>query len=973
MTDTLSTIYKKLKFNKDNGLYDLSEIDECKNLALRYKNALKIIKPNSFFCFEDEPFILFFDLSNEDNEDRLKKIQEQVWNFDKAPIAIVITKTDIIFYNAFSTKNDVLELNTFLREKIQDIDENTQIYDFSFDNIYSGNFLNQYKEAFNDKTRVNRALFEHIKNYHKKLKDENLKSITAINLLTRIIFLRYLNDRNVEIKNNNFNIETIFSNTKTLYSFFNELKKKFNGDLFDVPQNEISTVTTNHLNTLLSFWKDAGIYGQLRLFPYDFSIIPIELISNIYEEFLIENQGKNKSYYTPAFLVDYIIKNTVSIFLDKRKDNSCKVLDPACGSGIFLIESLRKIISKEEELNNNKKLTSTSLNKIVKNNIFGIDKDAGAINIAIFSLYITLLDYQDPKSILNYKLPSLKNSNFFVSDFFDTKHEFNTILKNKGIDFILSNPPYGSIKKDKHIKYYQSENIPINDYQIAQSFLYRAKDFSTLTTKCSMIVISKVLYNLNAHDFRKKFLSNFNIEKVVELSAVRKQLFLNADTPTSIIFYNYSNLQPTEDNIIEHISVKPNIYFKLLKILVFEKNDYKQIEQSYLIKNDWLWRVLLYGNILDFYFIKRLFDSFEKIGDKKSDFIYGEGIQFGGGAKMTSKHLVGLPYLDTKKKMLKRFSADLKNSVKFQEVLLYRNKINDKEIFEAPHLLIKKGNAVDFSCVSAVSNEDCVFTDSIYSIKIKDNSTDNLYNLCGILNSEFFNYFIFNTGVSSAVERNQIHFNEYFNTPYSYSEDVSNASKQLHLNQDNNESKNRHKLEQKLNQSVFELFSINDCEQDLIDYALNISIPIWKYGENILKNKIPQALKPVSENNLKEYAEIFNKFFKEKYEGFNIEIFNSENYTLMNFKIELNKNLNDSISFNKTHNIVSDLKQLTNLSISQLSKKMFIQRDIKGFQENSFYVLKTNEYKNWHKAIARRDVNEFAHAIMEAEIESIKS
>lgn len=77
--------------------------------------------------------------------------------------------------------------------------------------------------------------------------------------------------------------------------------------------------------------------------PYDFKIIPIELISNIYEAFLQDNNSKKnqKAIYTPLFLVDYMLNNT----LDKKLKNNtaCKILDPSCGSGVFLVESLRRI------------------------------------------------------------------------------------------------------------------------------------------------------------------------------------------------------------------------------------------------------------------------------------------------------------------------------------------------------------------------------------------------------------------------------------------------------------------------------------------------------------------------------------------------------------------------------------------------------------------------------------------------------
>ena len=86
--------------------------------------------------------------------------------------------------------------------------------------------------------------------------------------------------------------------------------------------------------------------GSQALFDvYDFSILPVEFISNVYERFIgKENQEKEGAYYTPLFLAEYVVENTVSRYLRTTTESKCRVLDPACGSGIFLVETLRRII-----------------------------------------------------------------------------------------------------------------------------------------------------------------------------------------------------------------------------------------------------------------------------------------------------------------------------------------------------------------------------------------------------------------------------------------------------------------------------------------------------------------------------------------------------------------------------------------------------------------------------------------------------
>src|SRR5690606_31484575 len=130
--------------------------------------------------------------------------------------------------------------------------------------------------------------------------------------------------------------------------------------------------------------------------------------------------------YTPLFLVDYILKETVERHLSDARElhtstnsverpsqNSiCKVLDPACGSGVFLVETLRKIIETyiaETDIDPKSQRFKTVIKNLAQENIYGIDKDLSAVQVAVFSIYLTLLDYLEPPGIETFKFPVLLN------------------------------------------------------------------------------------------------------------------------------------------------------------------------------------------------------------------------------------------------------------------------------------------------------------------------------------------------------------------------------------------------------------------------------------------------------------------------------------------------------------------------------------------------------------------------------------
>ena len=135
---------------------------------------------------------------------------------------------------------------------------------------------------------------------------------------------------------------------------------------------------------------------MLFFWAYNFEFIPIQLISAIYEEFLHqEESGKDGAYYTPPMLVDFMLNQTLP-----RSDHDYKLrlLDPACGSGIFLVEAYRRLVERWRKANG-RRPDSVELAAILKYSIFGVDIKLQALRVAAFSLYLAMLDYVQPKYI----------------------------------------------------------------------------------------------------------------------------------------------------------------------------------------------------------------------------------------------------------------------------------------------------------------------------------------------------------------------------------------------------------------------------------------------------------------------------------------------------------------------------------------------------------------------------------------------
>ena len=934
MSNSLSILLEKLGYG--DGLFFK---DDSLKINSRINNSLKYIDYDAIYIFDENPLIIFKQY-NKYSSDDIKEFRKGIWNLNDIPIIFILLPDEIQVYSS-----NIFDDDSFLA-KFSKTDE---LEIFNIYNLTNGTFFDKYSESFNNSKNVQNYLLDNIKTTIRLLKDDNLSFKTIHALIGKLIFSNYLADRGIYskeffAKNYGCDFKSIILNKDMLFDFLIRLEQDFNIDFFKLDENQINTITDRHLNILYKLFSGGDMdYPQTEVSEclYDFKIIPIELISNIYEVFLNDDDFKKnqKAIYTPMFLVDYILNNTLDVKL--KDDFNCKVLDPSCGSGVFLVESLRRIIDRFIDLNS--KITPDDLKKLLTSNIYGIDIDKDAIHMTILSIQLTLFDYLEIDEIRNFKMPKLIGKNLFIDDFFDLESQFNSITD---FDLIVGNPPWGS-KQASHIKYAEKYNLPVTNKQIAQSFLLRVKDFINPSSEVALIVSSKILYNFKDLKFRQYFLKNFKLVEVLEFSPIRKEIFSNAIDPGSILFYN-SNIKDSGD--IKFISLKPNRLFYLLKSVVVQKSDIKFISQKDLHDYDWVWKVLVYGSTLDFQLMLRL-KSINTIGDfvKKHNLKTSFGILKGDGNCDASKYF-SYDFLDTKKHMLQRYYVDESNVCKWDTARVSRPR--SEEVFTPPYALVKKTLNKSLQCVTTFSQKKWVFTDSIMSIKGEIGDEKILKSIVGFLNSKLFSYWAILMFSSVGIEREQVFLNEIQSMPMVADDEiVKYVDKMLEVG-DVEDYQNR------IDERIFDLLSFSDFEKDLVNYFHDVTLPMY-VGENVYWN--------VSNEILEKYIMIFVNYFKyyfreENNEYFHVQCYKSEHFVAIRFIISTNPS-EKLIEYKDNPEI---LNFFANISVSD-KQNLFIQKDIKGFEKSSFYVIKSNEFKNWHTAMARRDLLEFTNSLMGVE------
>lgn len=984
-------IYQKLGFVGKDGFVILSDMEWVNKVSLS-KRVLHLIKdPSSslhqmsaLFVFGGKPLIFFFE-NPRDKESLFKTI----WNLNEVPIVIILEDDHVDVYNGFKYEKELRRLTR--------IDDPNVLEDLKYFKIVTGSSWEEYKSRLGYRNRVDYYLLKNIQFAQQQIQATGVTRNLANRLIGKMIFLRYLTDRCVMVsfeghKQVLINDDLIAllqdrSRLADLFATLQDKEKGFNGDLFKISRDELASVPQTALQVLVRLLSGDDLEGNTcSLFDvYDFSILPIEFISNVYERFIgKENQESEGAYYTPFFLVDYIVGNTVSLHLDNASSSSCKVLDPACGSGIFLVETLRRIIdhykahAKKDDLHGQK--FQNTLRNLVKDNIFGIDNDESAIQVAAFSIYLTLLDYQDPADISTFRFPNLLGTNLVCKDTF-TDVPFTHIK----FDYIIGNPPWnrGHIERDEYGKEIEAEyekyirvracaegrDRIIGNNEIAQAFVVRTLDFMCAETKTALVLTSKALYNSQSSHFRSYMLEKVLIDSVLELSSVRKEVFSQSNDPSiapaCVLFYQIKpSGEQTTNHVITHTAVKPSVFFTLFKVLTVEKSDIQYVRQELLAQYDYLWKILLYGSYMDFLFVRRL-KEMKSIRQE----IKGRGFNEGQGVTCGKEQNRG--YDISHRLGQKKIEADdlfpyiiKPNKWTWQ---LSRAQWGRKDIlFKAPLLLIRKSTGTDYTCRAAVTTEDAVYTDAITGVHGDDVSV--LRNIAGLLNSSLFPYYALMNSSSIGTEREQAFNVEKFSLPYvsggiaKHVERIETLYKDFVANSylSKEEVESHIAIEREAIDSIIvnELHMTTE-EQSLVDYAIHYTIPIAT-GKSVIANVINDT---EGQNILNTYANVFLNRFDGQ--------FGAE--TCLNYVCEIASSHVMVRFFVSTKDKAPEFKNasldvmerfLLSLSGESLSDSLYLRKDIRGFEENGFYIVKPSERRLWHPAVAYVDVEEFVDAML---------
>ena len=355
------------------------------------------------------------------------------------------------------------------------------------------------------------------------------------------------------------------------WALFDRIDDVLNGTIFPFPADDRKRVPDQALHLVRRSIRHGDVLRhstrQLGFLDVSFATLRTETISAIYELFLcIESSystGEEGAFYTPPFLVDYVLDETDRIRPFTAKS---RTLDPAAGSGIFLVGAYRRILERTMPRGRWKSKHFARARTLLEESIFGIERNPQAANVARFSLYLTLLDYVENAAIdalhalvkPNRVFPALTDSVLARDAFAINKSGADDIGR---FTHVIGNPPWGSMGKRSgransprlasvtkqrcaslrpavaFFRELELVKFPVTNQRLSELFVWKIlRDFLAPKGVLGVLISTRSFVGRTAHEFPNALAKQTRIVGLANMSHFRYRLFQGARSPALAIF-----------------------------------------------------------------------------------------------------------------------------------------------------------------------------------------------------------------------------------------------------------------------------------------------------------------------------------------------------------------------------------------------------------------------------------------------------
>jgi hypothetical protein len=496
-----------------------------------------LIRAHAVFDVDGVPTICFLeDDGLLQSQARLDAIREKVWNQNLVSVVFVVSAgaAAAVPVSKRVHKGEALALQTA-----------TSTGPYSAADVQSGGIYSRHPDWFKHEERVDAYLLRNLNEAVRQLQRRSgLEVDRARELVGQLLFVSYLEHRGVvsDIYRRERNVQKmpdliVQHDRQGVLRLLKQLKADFNGDFLEpAPGEETAwkSLTENGFDVISRFLAGEDMAnGQQRLWGYDFSFLPVELISGIYESFLSEERENLGAYYTPRHLANLVVDQAFHSLEDLE---SQRIYDGACGSGILLTTAFRRILSHVEQ-RRGEPLSLFERIALLKSCIYGSDISKTACQMSAFSLYLSLLERLKPADLAllergeGGKLPKLRGENLFsgqqAGDFFSAR---NRLAGEGGFTIFLCNPPWKEPDKDvvSSADVWMERHGSAVRRQLAAAFAMRSIECVAPGGRICLILPVSLFLAPTSQRFVSEWLQRVRVHRLINFGDLRDVLFERA-------------------------------------------------------------------------------------------------------------------------------------------------------------------------------------------------------------------------------------------------------------------------------------------------------------------------------------------------------------------------------------------------------------------------------------------------------------
>jgi SAM-dependent methyltransferase len=694
------------------------------------------------------PLVYFAGLGIPDDaevEQAISALHQRTWNESRAQFVVVVLPTEIRILDGTSPPAAGVEAVVASSPDDEVLEPFTR----------SGLLRGRARDILPDDRR-NRSVIvqlrEDLRPARATLLSQDLSAEVADQLLARSLFAQYLDARGLVAHSGSRSdlgfIDLLHQSVEDTYGLFDSLRERFNGDTFVVTDEERAQVGPSHLHVVADLLSGAAGSGQLTLIErYDFRVIPAEVLGGVYEEFVKAEQHTNAAFYTPGHLVDAALDEAMP---PNAEFSEARVLDPACGSGLFLARAYERLLDHLEE-SMGRALSGAEMADVLANQIFGCDLMDDALRVAALSCYLVLLDRLVDNGLEDdWRFPKLIGSNLRQGDFFSVADSFDDTF-----EIIASNPPWKRASEAAQSYLADRDRPGGSILTLAQAFFWISLDHLAEHGRMALLMPARSLYNQRPKEraFQVEAISETSLDLIVDFSAFRRNLFSDAIAPCAL--YVVRGTADAARDYVTFAAPKPGPISMATGRISIDADQITRIPRRILKARPDLLRRLVFGDMRDVQLVDRLtvdsptIDSLRRRGDGRK-WTIGLGYQAKGGEHNDLPLLREIPSIGTGD--IRPFTVETSLPITHE----WFHRPRDPALYRGPRVLLGRSLNKMGRVRAAFYGPPAAYTESVLALVPPPEGEDEALALCAFLNSSLARYLLLMTASSWGVERPEI-------------------------------------------------------------------------------------------------------------------------------------------------------------------------------------------------------------------------